>query len=159
MNFGEKIKKIIKENGYTCKIRYFPKEYTRGDKNIEADFEKVIVYAGRNIEKIAQKRSRKLVAWKNEKGEWKGIFGLSKEDIKKRIHPTQKPTRLIEWFLTHFSKDNDLIVDLFLGSGSTLIACEKTNRIAFGMEIDEHYCDVIIKRWEDFTGLKANKVT
>jgi DNA modification methylase len=49
-------------------------------------------------------------------------------------------------------------LDLFGGSGSTLIACEKTNRICFMMELDEHYCDVIIKRWEDFTKLKAKKL-
>jgi len=48
-----------------------------------------------------------------------------------------------------------LVLDIFLGSGSTLIACEKTNRKCYGMEIDEHYCDVVIKRWEDFTGKKA----
>ena len=47
------------------------------------------------------------------------------------------------------------ILDLFLGSGSTLIACEKTGRKCYGMEIDPHYCDVIVKRWEQFTGGKA----
>ena len=47
------------------------------------------------------------------------------------------------------------IVDLFLGSGSTLIAAEKTNRKCYGMELDPKYCDVIVKRWEDFTGKKA----
>ena len=53
---------------------------------------------------------------------------------------------------------NDKIVDIFLGSGSTLIACEKTNRVCYGMELDPHYCDVIINRWEKFTGQKAEKV-
>jgi DNA modification methylase len=47
------------------------------------------------------------------------------------------------------------VLDLFLGSGSTLIACEKTNRKCYGMELDPHYCDVIVKRWEEFTGKKA----
>ena len=47
------------------------------------------------------------------------------------------------------------ILDPFLGSGSTLIACEKTNRKCYGMELDPHYCDVIIKRWEDYTGKVA----
>lgn len=72
MNFGEKIKSIIKQNGYTYKIRYFPNEYERKGKKIVADFEKVIIYAGRSIEKTASKRSKKLVAWKNTKGEWEG---------------------------------------------------------------------------------------
>ena len=50
-----------------------------------------------------------------------------------------------------------LVVDFFLGSGSTLIACEKTNRTCYGMELDTKYCDVIIERWEQFTGQKAKK--
>lgn len=56
------------------------------------------------------------------------------------------------------SKEEDVVLDLFLGSGSTLIACEKTNRICYGMELDLKYVDVIIKRWEDFTGNKATKI-
>jgi len=86
---------------------------------------------------------------------WKGIFGLSKEDTKSRVHPTQKPTRLITWFIEKFSKRDNIIVDLFGGSGSTLIAAEQTGRICYIMEIDPHYCDVIIDRWEKFTGQKA----
>ena len=56
------------------------------------------------------------------------------------------------------SNNKDRIIDYFLGSGSTLIACEKTNRKCYGMEIDPHYCDVIVKRWEEFTGNKAERV-
>ena len=56
------------------------------------------------------------------------------------------------------TKTDDIVIDPFLGSGSTLIAAEKTGRIAFGMEIDEHYCDVIIKRYEEYTGNKAQKI-
>jgi len=89
---------------------------------------------------------------------WKGIFGLSKEDIKKRVHPTQKPTRLCDWFIEHFSIRDNLIIDLFGGSGSTLISCEKTNRKCRMMEIDPIYCQVIIDRWEKYTGQKAVKL-
>jgi DNA modification methylase len=71
------------------------------------------------------------------------------------VHPTQKPSDLICLFIENYSADNQIIWDGFLGSGSTLIACEKTGRKCYGMEIDPHYCDVIIKRWEDFTGKKA----
>lgn len=88
---------------------------------------------------------------------WKGIFGLGKEDSKKRLHPTHKPTELIRWFLDKFTKDKDVVVDLFLGSGSTLIACEQTNRVCYGMELDPGYIDVIVERWENFTGKKAIK--
>lgn len=85
---------------------------------------------------------------------WRGVIGLSKEDTKKRIHPTQKPIELCSWFIKKFSKQDDIVLDLFLGSGSTLIACEKTNRINFGCEIDPKYIDVIIQRYVDFTGNK-----
>jgi DNA modification methylase len=84
--------------------------------------------------------------------EWFRFFGLQKEDIKKRVHPTQKPVELFEWFIKRFSKQN--IIDLFLGSGATLIACEKMNRICYGMEISPHYCDVIVERWCQYTGTR-----
>ena len=87
---------------------------------------------------------------------WAGFFGLSSEDTKNRIHPTQKPVTLIEWFFERYK--GNLVIDLFLGSGSTLIACEKTNRKCYGMEIDPHYCDVIVKRWEEYTGQKAKLI-
>jgi DNA modification methylase len=89
---------------------------------------------------------------------WAGIFGMGGEDTKSRIHPTQKPSLLAEWFFNKWGKENDLIADIFLGSGSTLIAAEKLNRKCYGMELDEKYCDVIINRWEQFTGLKAKKI-
>ena len=88
---------------------------------------------------------------------WAGIFGMEKEHDKKRVHPTQKPMLLTEWFFNKWGKGLSIIVDLYLGSGSTLIACEKTNRICYGMELDTKYCDVIIERWEQFTGQKAKK--
>jgi DNA modification methylase len=75
----------------------------------------------------------------------------------RRVHPTQKPIALAIWAFEYFKEANN-ILDLFLGSGSTLIACEKTGRICYGMEIDPHYIDVIVKRWEDFTGGKAVKI-
>ena len=70
-------------------------------------------------------------------------------------HPTTKPIKLVEIALKNSSKLKDIILDSFLGSGSTLIACQKTNRKCYGMELDPNYCDVIIERWEQFTGKKA----
>jgi DNA modification methylase len=75
------------------------------------------------------------------------------------LHPTMKPIELIENQLQIGSNKNSIVVDLFGGSGSTLIACEKTNRYARLMELDPKYCDVIVKRWEDFTGKKAMLLT
>jgi DNA modification methylase len=87
---------------------------------------------------------------------WAGIFGMDKEHDKKRSHPTQKPVALVIWFFEYFSlKDKKNVVDLYGGSGSTLIASEKSNKSAFVMELDPKYCDVIVKRWEEFTGKKA----
>lgn len=70
-------------------------------------------------------------------------------------HTTPKPVGLIEKAIINSSKGGDAVIDLFGGSGSTLIACEKTNRYAKLMELDPKYCDVIVKRWEEFTGKKA----
>ena len=71
------------------------------------------------------------------------------------LHPTMKPVELIENAIGHASKRGQGVLDLFLGSGTTLIACEKTGRRCFGMELDPKYCDVILARWEAFTGKQA----
>jgi DNA modification methylase len=70
------------------------------------------------------------------------------------VHPTMKPVELIEMALED-NKDKKIVFDMFGGSGSTLIACEKQNRKARLIELEPKYCDVIVKRWEDFTGKKA----
>ncbi|MEE0929602.1 MAG: DNA methyltransferase, partial [Acutalibacteraceae bacterium] len=89
---------------------------------------------------------------------WVSCFGTEQEFDHQRVHPTQKPTKLSRWFIDKYSKENDLIVDIYGGSGSTLIACEQLNRKCYMMELDEHYVDVIIQRWENFTGEKAIKL-
>ena len=86
---------------------------------------------------------------KNESDLWK----ISKDT--KYKHPTQKPVELSSRAIKNSSKPQNTILDIFGGSGSTLIACEKLNRKARIMELDPIYCDVIIKRWENFTGKKA----
>jgi DNA modification methylase len=74
---------------------------------------------------------------------------------KSKLHPTMKPVGLIEYLIKNSSKQEDIILDPFLGSGTTLMACEKQGRICYGVELDPKYCDVIVKRWEEFTGFKA----
>ena len=86
---------------------------------------------------------------------WAGMFGMEKQDTQKRVHPTQKPIELCQWFITRYSDDENIIVDLFGGSGSTLIACDQLNRKCYMMELDPHYVDVIIERWENLTGQTA----
>ena len=74
------------------------------------------------------------------------------------LHPTMKPVELIERALENSSKTGDVVMDTFGGSGSTLIACEKTGRNARIMELDPKYADVIIQRWEEYTGKKAELI-
>lgn len=94
---------------------------------------------------------------KREKSSLSNVFSIEKDE--KDIHPTVKPIALIEPMISVCSSKKEKILDPFLGSGSTLIACEKTNRKCYGMEIDPHYCSVIIKRWQDFTGKQAVKIS
>ena len=89
--------------------------------------------------------------------------GLAREGSRKaegitRVHPTQKPVGMLANILNDFSDINNRVLDCFGGSGSTLIACEQLDRRCFMMEISPRYCDVIIKRWEDFTGQKAELI-
>lgn len=104
-----------------------------------------------------------LYAWKKKHRFYgKGQFTNSVWDIpkpKKAVeHPTMKPVELIENAVLNSSKRGDIIMDMFAGSGSTLIACERTQRRARCIEIDPAYCDVIVERWEKFTGQKAKRL-
>ena len=97
--------------------------------------------------------------WYGDKAQ-SNIWQISRE-IKREEqgnHPTPKPIELICKALNNSSKQEDVILDVFGGSGSTLIACEQLNRKCYMMELDPHYVDVIIQRWENFTGEKAVKV-
>lgn len=83
------------------------------------------------------------------------VWDFGGYDKSKNIHPTQKPVFVPEEAISNSCQQGSNVLDLFGGSGSTLIACEKTNRKCFMMELDPHYCDVIIARWEKYTGQKA----
>ena len=79
--------------------------------------------------------------------------------VRNAEHPTMKPLRLIGQLIQNSSRRGETVMDLFGGSGSTLMACEQTGRRCLTMELDPRYADVIIERWETFTGLKAEKVS
>jgi DNA modification methylase len=81
-----------------------------------------------------------------------------KKPAKNDLHPTMKPVELVERAIRNRSKTRDLVLDPFGGSGSTLIACEKSGRRARLIELDPKYVDVIVKRWEEFTGKKATRL-
>lgn len=75
--------------------------------------------------------------------------------LRNDLHPTMKPVKLLARLIQNSSKKSDVVLDLFGGSGSTLIACEQLDRRCYIMEIDPKYCDVIIKRWQKLTAQKA----
>lgn len=74
-------------------------------------------------------------------------------------HPTMKPVELFAYQIQNSTKKGNIVLDLFGGSGTTIIACEQTGRIGYCMELDPKYCDVIIKRYENLTGNKAVKIS
>jgi len=101
--------------------------------------------------------------WVNSHKFYGGKNGMDiwriKRTAKNDLHPTMKPVELVEKAILDGSQINAIVLDLFGGSGTTIIACEKNNRSARIMELDPKYCDVIVKRWEDFTGKKAQLVS
>jgi DNA modification methylase len=90
---------------------------------------------------------------------WAGAFGTEQEFDHKRYHPTQKPIKLVEWFLTRYAGGGQLVVDLFGGSGSTLIGCEKNNIRCRTMELDPKYCDVIRRRYTQWAKENGKPIT
>jgi site-specific DNA-methyltransferase (adenine-specific)/modification methylase len=101
------------------------------------------------------------LAWTNQdkivrvlRHRWSGLMKAS-ERGERRVHPTQKPVALTEWVIETMAPKAKTLVDLFLGSGSALIACERSGVICLGAELAPAYCDVIVKRWQAFTGNEA----
>ena len=88
---------------------------------------------------------------------WNGLLraGDRQDEGISRIHPTQKPVGLLAEILNDYTKEGQTVLDLFGGSGSTLIACEKTGRVCYLMEYERAYVDLIIKRWQDYSGKRA----
>ena len=99
-----------------------------------------------------------LVANQNAKIRGKrigSVWSIAKDASSDYIHPTQKPVALAGQVIMSTCDRGDIVLDLFGGSGSTLIACQQLNRKCYMMEYDPHYADAIIDRWEKFTGMKA----
>lgn len=102
-----------------------------------------------------------LYGW--TKHEWfggrkQGDVWMIDKPTRSKEHPTMKPVILCSKAIVNSAPRGSIVLDTFGGSGSTLIACEKLNRRCYTMELDPLYCEVIIKRWEDFSGLKAEKI-
>jgi DNA modification methylase len=119
-----------------------------------------------NISRFCYHPKHEIITMGWKKGvahEWHGdraqvdVVEFARE-IGSTVHPTQKPVALITYLLGNSSKRGDCILDLFGGSGSSLIACESIDRMCYVMELDPAYCDVIVRRWENFTGYKAERI-
>ena len=101
-----------------------------------------------------------LYGWKQDNGahRWHGptnestLWQIHRDPTKSYQHPTQKPLELAERAIRNSTRGGERVLDCFLGSGTTLIGCERTGRTCFGMEIDPHYCDVIVRRFIAFAG-------
>ena len=89
------------------------------------------------------------------KGQFQSSVWEVAKPMQNKLHPTMKPVELIENALLNSSAEGDIVMDLFGGSGSTLIACEKTGRVCRMMELSPRYVDVIVRRWQEFTGQEA----
>ena len=87
---------------------------------------------------------------------WTGFTARERDE--KRIHPTQKPILMLSEILDRWAEPNSVVIDMFAGSGATLIAAVKTNRIGIGIELDPYYVDLIIARLEKHTGLEAQLI-
>ena len=87
------------------------------------------------------------------------VWPIKKVNPQSMVHLTEKPVELAKRAMEYSSQPGENCLDLFGGSGSTLIAAEQTGRKAYLMELDPLYCDVIVQRWENFTGKKAERVS
>ena len=104
-----------------------------------------------------------LYGWKKGSHSWYGdrkqttVIDMDRPTAS-RLHPTMKPVKLFAYLLSNSSKREDVVLDSFGGSGTSIIACEQLGRKCYMMELDPRYIDVIIARWEKFTGKKAKKI-
>ena len=137
---------ILSEFSY-CKeifiwgMQYYPDKLGRGGCivwNRKTESQKDVPHA--DFELCWSKQERNKMAWIT----WGGF--KSKEKGEERLHTTQKPIELASWFLNNWGKEKDLIVDIFSGSGFTMVAAHQLNRKCYGMELDPKYCDVIVNR-------------
>jgi len=105
------------------------------------------------IDKMNKAELKELLRAKTQPQEQSVIY--CDKPVKSKLHPTMKPVKLVARFVLNSSQKGDTVADIFGGSGTTMIACEQLGRKCRMMELDPGYCDVIVARWEKFTGRKA----
>lgn len=124
--------------------------------NFYGGYSTTVIDDTKPLEKMTKPELKDLVRAMQEEKETSVIY--CDKPMRNDLHPTMKPVKLVARFMHNSSKEGDVVADIFGGSGSTLIAAEQLGRKARLMEIDPHYCDVIIARWETFTGQTAVKI-
>ena len=117
------------------------------------DYTNTVIDDSTPIDKMSKAELKELLRAKMYPQEQSVIY--CDKPLANRLHPTMKPVKLVARFLLNSSQKGDAVADIFGGSGTTLIACEQLGRRCRMMELDPHYCDVIIARWEQFTGKEA----
>ena len=117
------------------------------------DYSNTVIDDSQPIDKMSKPELKELLRAYLEPQEQSTIY--CDKPAASKLHPTMKPVRLVARFILNSSAKGDTVADIFGGSGTTLIACEQLGRKCRMMELDPHYCDVIIARWEAFTGRKA----
>lgn len=136
--------------------RHEPVFYTWTKKhNFYGGYDNTIIDDNQRLEDLSKEELKELVHALKRDGSTTAIYCDKPKQSK--LHPTMKPLKLIQRFVYNSSQEGDTVADIFGGSGSTMIVCEKMNRRCLMMELDPHYCDVIVERWEQFTGRKAEK--
>lgn len=109
-----------------------------------------------NIDKMSKAELKETLRAIRDKEDTSVIY--VDKPLKCNLHPTMKPVKLVARLMYNNSRPGEPVADIFGGSGTTMIAAEQLNRRCFMMELDPHYCDVIIARWEAFTGQKAKQI-
>ncbi len=149
---------------YDALPKSIPERYIWGNwfniKNLEEMPRDVIIWKKNNFGMGAGYRGQYEIClyFGHFKGSDSDVWEVAKDNVSGYQHPTQKPVKLAIRAIKNSTNAGQIVLDCYMGSGSTLIACEQTDRICYGMEIDPGYIDVIIQRWENFTNQKAVKI-
>lgn len=123
--------------------------------NFRGGYDNTVIDDNQRLEELSKPELKELVHALKGDGSTTAIYCDKPTNCS--LHPTMKPLKLIQRFVHNSSEEGDIVADIFGGSGSTMIVCEAMNRTCMMMELDPHYCDVIVERWEQFTGQKAVK--
>ena len=137
--------------------RHEPIFYTWTKKhNFFGGYETTVIDDTNDIDKMSKAELKDLI--RKLRGEENNSVIYCDKPNRSTLHPTMKPVKLVSRFLVNSSQKGDVVADFFGGSGTTMIAAEQLGRRAYLMELDPHYADVIISRWEALTGRKAQRI-